>query len=476
MNDSPRFDKPANPDDNTQPSGDHPLVNRLRLATPDDVRRQSPKPLGLATDGDMIGLTVAGARHHVHVPGVTGSGKSTWLANLTLAEAAAGRGVVLLDCQGDLANNVLARLPAYAAERLVILDPAERDAPPAWNVLAAPAGLADDLEGREFAAETVIGTFRKPHAQWWGPRMEEIFRAACLTAARRPGSTLADVIPLLTVRGHHRAITTRYGEPGGFEGFWSGYDALSDPQRQQLYGPVVSRLRSVLSHRFAGDLLAAPASTFDLTEILNGGILIARIPKGEITDYGSQLVGSLLLSGLWSAITRRAGLSPDQRLDATIIVDECHNFLHLPIGVDDALAEARGYRVSLVLAHQHMAQLPPEMREAIDANARNKIVFTVSPDDGRKFGPHFAPYFQPADLSNRPGYEVTARIIHDGRAFPPFSLDTVPLPSEIAGRADELRTAARNLTGLSQQQRTLLKHRTELSDAYKRKFDPGSAA
>ena len=61
------------------------------------------------------------------------------------------------------------------------------------------------------------------------------------------------------------------------------------------------------------------------------------------------------------------------------VVDECHNFLHLPIGVDDALAESRGYRVSWVLAHQHQAQLPPEVREALDANARNKIYFTPHP-------------------------------------------------------------------------------------------------
>ncbi|WP_228001888.1 hypothetical protein [Nocardia australiensis] len=39
---------------------------------------------------------------------------------------------------------------------------------------------------------------------------------------------------------------------------------------------------------------------------------------------------------------------PDKRADATIIVDECHNFLHLPIGIDQALAEARGCRVSFV--------------------------------------------------------------------------------------------------------------------------------
>ncbi|MFI6172979.1 type IV secretory system conjugative DNA transfer family protein [Nocardia sp. NPDC051052] len=425
--------------------------------------RARPKPLGVASDGGMVGLSVEGARHHMHVPGVTGAGKSTWLANLALAEATAGRGVVVIDPQGDLAVSVLDRLPASVGGRLVILDPAERDAPPSWNVFAPPR--IDDLEGREFAAEMVIGTFRKVYAQWWGPRMDEVFRAACLTLARRPGSTLADVVAILTRRGYHRAITRRYGTPGGFEGFWDDYDALTPAARQQAYGPVVSRLRAVLSHRFARDLLAAPTSTIDLTEILDGGVLIARLPKGEIGEHGCQLVGSLLLSGLWAAITRRAALPPARRRDATIIVDECHNFLHIPIGIDTVLAEARGYRVSLVLAHQHLRQLPPDIAGAVDANARNKIVFTVAPDDARKLAPHFAPYFDHTDLANRPGYAVSARIVHNGHTTPPFSLGTVALPPAVAGRADALRGAARASTGLSSDKRRTLKQRGDLSAA-----------
>ncbi|WP_156959537.1 type IV secretory system conjugative DNA transfer family protein [Nocardia sp. BMG51109] len=443
-------------------TADHPNLSvpastgpdrRLRMAPPVAPGRADPKPLGVDPDGYTVGMTVEAARHHLHVPGVTGSGKSTWLANLALTEADAGRGLVVLDCQGDLADNVLARLPAEAAGRLVVLDAAERAAPPAWNVLAAPVGAADDADGRERAARMVIDTFRKVYAQWWGPRMDETFAAACLTLARRPGSTLADVIPILTQPGYHRPIVDRYGEPTGYEGFWQGFTDQTPAQRQQQSGPVISRLREVLSHRFAHDLFAAPAATFDLTEILDGGILVARLPKGELGDGGVQLVGSLLLSGIWQATTRRVQTPVDDRADATIIVDECHNFLHLPIGIDQALAEARGYRVSFVLAHQNLGQLPPEIRGAVEANARNKIVFTVSPDDARKLAPHFEPILDDADLRFRDGYAATVRIIHEGEMIEPFSVDTWPLPPPIPGRAEALRAAARDTAGLSREQR-----------------------
>jgi type IV secretory pathway TraG/TraD family ATPase VirD4 len=447
--------------------------------------------LGIANDGPPqgIALRVADARHHIHVQGVTGVGKSTWLANHVLAEAHAGRGVVLLDCQGDLALHVLDRLPASAGDRLVILDPAETEAPPAWNVLAPldPDQPTRDTEtgqrdneiphrdretawregetGREWAAENVVGVFRRLYAAWWGPRMDDVLRAACLTLVRQPGSTLAEVVSVLTRPEFRRAILTTYGEPEGLDGFWEGYDALSAGQRNQLAGPVLSRLRSVLSRRFARDLLGTARSTINLTDILNGGILIARIPKGEIGEHAAQLVGSLLLSGLWSAATRRSGLAPEQRRDATIVVDECHNFLHLPIGVDDALAEARGYRVSLVLAHQHLAQLPPDVRDAVDANARNKILFTVSPNDATKLVRHVAPYFDDSDLARRPAFEVVARTVHHGHDVPPFTLAAQPLPPAIPGRAEQLRATARRRTGLTAEQRARATRRRHVGTA-----------
>ncbi len=221
----------------------------------------------------------------------------------------------------------------------------------------------------------------------------------------------------------------------------------------------------MLSRRFARDLLGTARSTINLADVLDGGILIARLPKGEIGEHAAQLVGSLLLSGLWSAATRRSTLAPDDRPDATIVVDECHNFLHLPIGVDDALAEARGYRLSLVLAHQHLAQLPPDVRDAVDANARNKIFFTVSPSDATKLVRHVAPYFDDRDLARRPAFEVLARTVHHGHDVPPFTLATQPLPPAIAGRAEQLRAAARRRTGLTAEQRTRATRRRHVGTA-----------
>ena len=144
-----------------------------------------------------------------------------------LAEADAGRGVVLLDCQGDLARNVLDRLPASCGRRLVILDPAETLAPPAWNVLAPvnPTGAGtdpyDELVGREWAAENVVGVFRRLYAAWWGPRMDDVSAPLPdLGAAARlhPGRRSA-VVDLDHFR---RDVVGEYGEPEGWTGSGPG--------------------------------------------------------------------------------------------------------------------------------------------------------------------------------------------------------------------------------------------------------------
>jgi hypothetical protein len=462
----------------------------VRLRPPNDPRRARPKPLGrpvAAAAGDrLVGLSVPDARHHLHVIGVTGAGKSTWLAHHTLAEADAGRGVALIDVQGDLAANVLARLPAHAADRLILIEPGD-PAPPAWNPLhphpARPSrhessshSRQAETVGAEWAAEGVVAVFRRMHGGVWGPRMDDLLRVSCLTLVRRPGSTIADIVPLLTTDRFRRNLIAHHGEPEGLDGFWDGLDHLSPGARAQLCGPILARLRAVLARRLARDLLTAPASTIDLGTVLDGAILIARIPKGDLGEDVARLIGGLLMTGLWAHATRRSNRPPEHRPDATIIVDEAHNVLRLPIGVDDALAEARGYRVSLVLAHQHLAQLPPEVGHALDANARNKIYLTTAPGDARHLARHVAPVFDEHDLSARRAFHATIRAIHHGRDLPAFSVAIPPLPDPPPGRAALLRNAARANAGLTDQQRQHQRRQLLVADQKPARAGPPTGA
>jgi hypothetical protein len=65
--------------------------------------------------GHSVALPVADARHHIHLVGKTGTGKSTLLLNMILDDVRAGRGAVVIDPRGDLVTDLLDRLPASVA-------------------------------------------------------------------------------------------------------------------------------------------------------------------------------------------------------------------------------------------------------------------------------------------------------------------------------------------------------------------------
>lgn len=398
------------------------------------------KPLGVTDAGTRrpVALGVADGRHHIHVLGATGSGKSTLMAHMILADAAAGRGAVVIDPKGDLITDLLARLPERVADRVVLFDPDERHARPSLNVLQGP--------DPNLATDNLVGIFQRIYKEFWGPRTDDILRSACLTLFHDPHATLADIPRLLSDPAYRARLTGRLRDPI-LRDFWSWYDELSDAGRAHATGPVLNKLRGLLLRDFIRSTIGASTSTVDLTKVLDGGLLLVRASKGVLGADASSVLGSLVLAKVWETVTSRARHGQAARADAALYVDECHNFLTLPHGLSDLLAEARAYRLSVVLAHQDLAQLPRELREAISANARNKIYFAVSPEDAHHLARHVAPNLSEHDLAHLGGFQASARLIVDAAETPAFTLRTAPLPPPVPGRAELIRRTARDTHG-----------------------------
>lgn len=414
-------------------------------AGPESESWATPRPERPARSGSPS----PAARQHLHVLGQTGVGKSTFLASLILADAAAGRGALVIDPKGDLVADVLDRLPERAVGRTVVFDPADHGPPPCLNVLAGPDPA--------FAAESIVTTFRRCFSSAWGPRLDDLMRSACLTLTRVNGAraTLGD-IPRLLVDSAYRARVTGRLNDELLRGFWSSYDELTPAARASVIGPVMNKLRAVLLRPFVRDTLSGASSTVDLGHTLgSGGLILARLPKGVLGEDAVRLFGSLLLAHAWQAITPRANQPEHLRRDAAAYIDEAHNFLNLPGSISDILAEARAYRFSLTLAHQHLSQLPKDLREAVSADARNKIYFAASPEDATDLARHTAPLISPHDLSHLGAYQAAARLIDGNTATSAFTFRTRPLPHPIPGRAQAARRASREQFAAGQPKRLI---------------------
>jgi hypothetical protein len=396
----------------------------------------SGKRLGVGGNGAPVVLAVADARYHLHLLGPTGVGKSTLIARLVLDDLAAGRGAVVIDPKGDLVEEILARVPKRGETSVDLLDPLDPQ-PPGLNVLE---GADHDL-----VVDQLVGIFRRVYERFWGPRTDDILRAALLTLLETgSGATLADVPRLLTDELWREQLLDELEDPVGLEPFWEWYDGLGDAVRAQASGPVLNKLRAFLLRRPVRAIVGQQRSTIDVARCLNEGrLLLVRVPKGTLGEDTSRLLGSFVVARVWQAALARAAQPEPLRADAALYVDEVHNYLNLPTPLEEMLAEARGYRLSLCLAHQHLGQLPKEMREALAANARTKLYFQLSPQDAQTLGKEVEPALAAHDLAHLPRHTAAVRLCHAGETGPAFTLTTEPLSAADPARADTVRNACR---------------------------------
>ena len=412
----------------------HPRVLALPLAR----ETQRAFATGVADQaGERLGISIGDALYHTVLLGPTGAGKSTALAHLALADIHAGRGVLLIDPKTDLVADLLARIPEQRRDDVVVSDPTS-SRPVGINPLAraqtarsAPSSSGGGVSGGgaspELVADTVLATFKGVFAESWGVRVEQVLAAALVTLARTPGATLVDLPLVLTNPAYRQRLIAASGaDPLGTGQFWAAYEALSEAQRQQWVGPVLTRLQPFLIRPHLRATLGQAAPSFDLGEVFTRRrIVLVSLNKGVLGAESARLLGSLLVGQLWPLILARAAVEPSRRHVVSVFIDEVQDYLSLPGSLADALAQARSLGAAFHLAHQYRGQLPLALKAGIDANARNKIIFSLSAADAAELARQ-AIGLEAADFQLLPRFGVYARTMHHGRENPWCQATTLP--------------------------------------------------
>jgi hypothetical protein len=379
-------------------------------------------------------LSPADGRHHVHVIGSTGSGKSTLLLNLALDDIRAGRAVGVIDPEGDLVRELLERIPREDWDRVRLIDPSASELPVGLNAIECA-----DPDLRDLVADQTVTIFRKTWERWWGPRTEDVLRAAVLTLLHQRDATINEIPLLLQQPAAWRHVVSRVDDPVGLGPWWHEYLQASQAQRMQMTGPLLYKLRAVLLRRNIRNILGQPRSTIDLGAVMDhGGILLVSLAKGLLGEETSQLMGAMLFARIWQTALARADRPEAWRPDFTLYADEFWSYLHMPQNLGDVLVQARKYRLGLVLANQHLGQLGPSIRESLAANARTRVVFQVGQDDAQVLSREYEP-LTAYDLRNLQARQVAVRLCVNARTEPPFTGTTRPAPPSLGrDQAEEL--------------------------------------
>jgi hypothetical protein len=381
---------------------------------------------------------------HVHMVAPSGAGKSTLLANWVLDEARAGRSVVVIEPKGDLVSDVLARLPKQRRNDLVVIDPGVDVDVPVVGVNPL-AGAQADAERR---ADSLLHLFRELFGTAIGPRSADVLLHALILAARLPDGALTDVLPLLTMPGFRQRVVRQVGDPLVIEPWATWFDGLSDAERAQVVAPVANKIRIFTSRPGIRRLLGQAAPRFTLDTVFSvPRVVLINLNAGAIGPETASVMGSLLLNQLWEAIQRQTTKPAIQRRPVAVFVDEWQDFT---AGLDfaDVLARARGAKVPFTVAHQHLDQLSPNLRAAVLANARSRVVFRPAEGDARALARVLGSPVTSDDLDTLAAYHAVARVLVDGTPSSAFEVATAPLPKPSTD-PDVLRRASAERYGVN---------------------------
>lgn len=389
------------------------------MPNPPDNRVTYLARVNSRNDRRMFGIRRLDRRSHIYIVGKTGTGKSTLLANLIRQDITAGEGLAVLDPHGELIEQALWRVPESRRSDLIHFDVPGPNQELGFNPLA---GVPPNE--RALAASDLIDVFKKIWAEFWGPRLEHILRNALLAILEQPEPSLFDVLQLLNDRDFRRHATLHLANREVREFWLREYEAYPARFRAEAIAPIQNKVGAFLSNPLLSRTLAGQEKALDLRAVIDDGkILLVNLAKGRIGEDTAALLGAFLVARLGRIALRRADTPEADRRDFYLYLDEFPTFSTQSLV--NMLSELRKYRLNLILAHQFLSQLDPQVRDAILGNVGTVISFRLGPVDAECLEKEFSPQLTAADLINLPNYSVYLKLLVDGVVTRPFSAVTL---------------------------------------------------
>ena len=171
-------------------------------------------------------------------------------------------------------------------------------------------------------------------------------------------------------------------------------------------------------------------STIHIEDMLKPGQLTLASMEGIGTD-AAKIVMTIFLLKLWYHLQYL--FFKGEKPWVVLIIDEFHLVKELRI-IEELLTQSRKYGLTLVLAHQNLEVLTPEMLNTIIGNCGVQISFRVTGDDASKLAANWDPrYREPIKqtVATIPMYNALARVQAKGteeQSPPARYLVPAPLP------------------------------------------------
>lgn len=427
--------------------------------------KQSPAPVEMPPEGIEIGINRYGAAdtsvrfgtsdrlRHCYVIGQTGTGKTGLIKNMIIQDIKNGEGVAFIDPHGSDIEDILAAIPPERIQDVIYFDPAYTARPMGLNMLEYDRSKP---EMKTFVVDEVYGIFRKLYAdvpEAFGPMFEQYYRNAVQLVIEDPesGSTFLE-IPRVFADPRFRALKLSRCPNPVIVQFWTkiAEQAQGDPSLENIAPYITSKFDVFLANDIMRPIVAQEHSAFNFREIMDGKkIFLANLSKGKLGDRNTSLLGLVLVSKFLQAAFSRVDSHGSDLPTFYMYIDEFQNFATPSIST--ILSEARKYKLSLTIAHQFIAQLDEQIRDAVIGNVGTKISMRIGTTDAEFLEKQFAPTFTAKDLENLPNRNAVCALLVNGTPARPFTLETVALPYFDYAHVPDLKELSYHLYGKSRE-------------------------
>lgn len=370
-----------------------------------------------------FGIKSRDRTRHMYVIGKSGVGKSTLLENMAIQDIQRGEGVAVLDPHGSFADKMLDYVPEHRIKDVIYFAPFDTENPISFNVL-------EDVgpDRRHLVVSGLMSTFKKIWVDAWSARMEYILTNTLLALLEYPDATLLGVNRMLSDKTFRKKVVENITD-AGVKAFWTNEFAnYTERMAAEAVPAIQNKIGQFTGNPLVRNIIGQPKSTFDIRKVMDEQkILIINLSKGRIGDTNTSLLGSMIITKIYLAAMSRAEVSAGRSgalPNFYFYVDEFQSFANETFA--DILAEARKYKLALIIAHQYVAQMEEKVRDAVFGNVGTTVSFRVGPLDGELLEKVFAPQFSSNDLINLGMAQIYLSLMINDIGSAPFSARTLP--------------------------------------------------
>ena len=410
-------------------------------------------PAELPAEGTLIGvnkyrgesrevrLTKQDRLRHLYTLGQTGAGKSVFLKNLAVQDILAGNGVCFIDPHGSDVQDILACIPPERIDDVIYFDPTHMERPFALNMLEYDL---NHPEQKIFVVNEMLSIFKTLYSstpESMGPAFEQYFRYSTLLVMEDPetGNTLLEIPRVMADPAFRNLKLSRCKNPIVVQ-FWRDIATKTSGESglQNMIPYITNKFDIFISNEVMRPIIAQEKSSFNFRDIMDSKkIFLVNLAKGKLGEINANLLGLIIVGKFLMAAMSRVDSFGKPLPDFYMYIDEFQNISTPSIAA--ILSEARKYGLSLNLAHQYIAQLREDIKDAVFGNVGNMVVFRVGTEDAEFLESQFAPVFKASDIMKIENRNAYAKILINGKPALPFNIEMLPPPQGHPEIVDQLK-------------------------------------